>query len=51
MFNRKETLDGGRTLQQVDGINSLKYHVIEFEKKRSFTRILVDLIPSEVNTN
>lgn len=32
-----------------DGVNSIKYHIKEFERKNTFTRILVELDPKEVS--
>lgn len=34
---------------KLDGVNSIKYHVKEMERKNTFTRIVVELNPAEVS--
>lgn len=33
-----------------DGLNSIKYHIKEIQKKNTFTQMLVDLTPKQVCT-
>lgn len=46
MFREKE-VKRGHSRHAIDGLNSLKYHVLEIEKKKTFTRILVNFNPEE----
>lgn len=36
---------------KLDGVNSIKYHIKEMDKKNTFTRIVVELDLAEVSPN
>lgn len=46
---RKNTVKNGTQFFVIDGLNSIKYHINEYEQKNTYTRILIHLNAEEVD--
>lgn len=49
MLCRKQDVEKAKGRYNIDGLNSLKYHIIETEEKITFTKLLVDFVPEDVS--
>lgn len=46
-----EDVERGKTRFAIDGLNSIKYHILEMIERPMFTQIMVQFIPEEVSCN